>query len=148
MRRFWIVLMVLTAAVVMAVPAGAAKPSAAKQMDITIALSGIGVSGTADYSAPTDLTFFASGMAADSGLICVDAVEIVREDLSNSRKLQLYVKFDCTDGSGDFNIKLQGRHPGEGSVVSWLIYGGRNGTGKGTVAGEGYVLTGKIKSGK
>lgn len=147
MRRLWIVLLVLTAAFVMAAPAGAAKP-----MNVSIDLFGTDVSGTTDYAAPTGLTFDATGTAVDEGLICALATERVREDLSTSRKLQLYVRFDCADGSGDFHIKLQGRNPGEGSAVSWLIYGAhRSGTGKGIVTvkgpvtGDGYKLTGNIK---
>lgn len=78
--------------------------------------------------------FTASGPAVDAGLVCA-AGDTIDSDLPQAAgfrsergvNLLILKHFSCTDGSGDFWIKLQVRIDARGDDFTWAIVDGSGG---------------------
>ena len=134
-RSKQIALLVTLLLVLSVVPGAASSPPLAVSFEVP---STIPPEGPPSYG-----PFTATGPAVEAGLVCAsgDTVDLYfRTTPFQSpvgRSFQVVKLFTCSDGSGEFQVKLQVRIDQRGDNFQWMILGGTGayehlrGTGKG-----------------
>jgi hypothetical protein len=132
---------VLVTVILLLVPAATvqASPSLAVHFDVPTAF---GPGGTG----PTGGPFTASGPAVDAGLMCPagDTIDVA-SGVAGYRSpagvnFRVVKHFTCTDGSGEFWVKLQVRIDSKGDNFVWVIVDGTDAYSRLRGTGWGYGL--------
>ncbi len=132
----YLIIAIILAFIVFITPAAASTPQ-----DVTI---------LSDMSGWPNGTFEASGPAVEAGSICptgtvVDYTASTAAGQGSVLILFVHKHFECSDGSGSFEMDLNVRLGSNGTYARWLIVSGSGAYGN--LFGEGWVYATYTESG-